>query len=51
MQIYRCTEGNDAAWNKMLRTIHESTDSELEYYQRKDLIKCHDLHVIDDKSL
>ncbi|KAI1840789.1 hypothetical protein JX266_012996 [Neoarthrinium moseri] len=47
--IYRCTEGNDAAWNRMLQTIRDCLAEQLN--QREDLLQYHDLHVIDDKAL
>ncbi|KAH7116486.1 putative muramidase, partial [Dactylonectria estremocensis] len=52
--IYRCVEGNDAAWERMLEAIRKHVSDYLEHHPRKDLkdlAPFHDLHVIDDKAL
>ncbi|KFZ11689.1 hypothetical protein V502_07453 [Pseudogymnoascus sp. VKM F-4520 (FW-2644)] len=49
--IYRCVEGNDAAWNSILEQLQSRIQEDLKDEQFQDLLLFHDLHVIDDKSL
>ncbi|OBT70097.1 hypothetical protein VE03_00637 [Pseudogymnoascus sp. 23342-1-I1] len=49
--IYRCVEGNDAAWNSILEQLQSHIRENLEDGQCQDLLPFHDLHVIDDRSL
>ncbi|KAF7879574.1 hypothetical protein EAF04_000769 [Stromatinia cepivora] len=49
--IYRCVEGNDAAWNSILEQLQSHIQENPEDGQCQDLFPFHDLHVIDDKSL
>lgn len=48
MQVYRCAEGNDAAWNRMLQAIRDEVAKTL---PGDDLLQYHDMHVIDEKPL
>lgn len=50
-QIYRCSQGNQAAWDRLLQALRSEVQDSLRYYIRPDLLEFHDLHVIDDKSL
>ncbi|KAH6718304.1 putative muramidase [Leptodontidium sp. MPI-SDFR-AT-0119] len=54
--IYRCVEGNDAAWNSLLQTIRDDVRTWFEPENHTspvpdDILQYHDLHVIDDKKL
>lgn len=54
-KIYRCVEGRDAAWNLLLGRIrdhiHRYLKSKYLACSREDLLKFHELHVINDKNL
>ncbi|KAH8126559.1 hypothetical protein LI328DRAFT_131475 [Trichoderma asperelloides] len=49
--IYRCSQGNQAAWDRLLQALRSEVQDNLRYYIRPDLLEFHDLHVIDDKAL
>ncbi|KAM0461429.1 hypothetical protein ACHAPV_004134 [Trichoderma viride] len=51
LAIYRCSQGHQSAWDRMLQTLRSDVQETLRYYSREDLFQFHDLHVIDDKAL
>lgn len=50
--VYRCTYGDDAAWQTFLERIHASIRREMEYYHGLDLLEedCFKLTVLEDAS-
>jgi hypothetical protein len=50
--VYRCTYGDDAAWQTFLERIHESARHSMEYYHGLDLLEqgCFKLTVLEDAS-
>ncbi|KAG5929742.1 hypothetical protein E4U42_004669 [Claviceps africana] len=49
--IYRCSDGDQSAWEHMLHDIRSEVQECLRFYVREDLLPLHDLHVIDDPAL
>ncbi|KAK1244021.1 hypothetical protein MKX08_002159 [Trichoderma sp. CBMAI-0020] len=49
--IYRCSQGHQSAWDRVLQALRSSVQDTLRYYNREELLQFHDLHVIDDKRL
>ncbi|KAK6833574.1 hypothetical protein PG987_008268 [Apiospora arundinis] len=49
--IYRCSQGNEAAWLRLLQALRNQVQESLRFYIRQDMLESHDLHVIDDETL
>ncbi|KAL7922554.1 hypothetical protein ACQKWADRAFT_292773 [Trichoderma austrokoningii] len=49
--IYRCYQGHQSAWDRLLQAVRSNVQESLRYYSCEDLSQFHDLHVIDDKTL
>lgn len=48
-QIYRCSETDESAWNRMIKHIHNSVDEVLKEYGYEDLLPYHDFHVVNER--
>ncbi|UKZ70680.1 uncharacterized protein TrAtP1_011653 [Trichoderma atroviride] len=49
--IYRCSQGHQSAWDRLLQGLRNDVRQSAEYYNREEVLQFHDLHAIDDKRL
>lgn len=49
--IYRCSQGNQTAWVRLLQALRSKVQEELRFYIRQDMLEFHHLHAIDDETL